>query len=504
MQASALLAFNGLPGDEIAHIDHVSQFTDITTGLDAFEQSFGFFIEHIQTVPGTLKSQVASHNAHIIAHHLSHFLHALSDEHFFLVGHRALIIPFRNIFVEHIFADMLQTVFCCRIGIDHSLDERIAGQTVAAMQTGAGALSQGIEPVDARLSVEIDLDAATHIMGCGPHGDVVLGDIDAYGEALLIDVGEVVACFLGILVRHVKAHMVDAMYLHFLVDGSCHNVARSQRQSLVVFLHERLSVGQTKYAPIAAHGLCNQVGRMCFSRVIQCRGMKLHELHVLHRALGTIYHCFAIARGNHGVGGGVVNSTASAGTHQRHLAEIGVHLLCAGVQHIGTKTFDVGGAPCHLHTQMMLGDDFHGKVVFLDLNVRCVAHRLHQATLYLCTRVVGMVQNSELRVSTLTVQVKVAILLPVKVHSPLHQFGYLLRSVAHHLFHRSLVADIVARNHRVFDVLVKVIYFEVSNRCHTALGKRGVGLIERCLAYHAYFTLMCSCYLKGITHTGNA
>ena len=112
---------------------------------------------------------------------------------------------------------------------------------------------------------------------------------------------------------------------------------------------------------------------------------------------------------------------------------------------------------------MVLRDNLHSEVVFLDVDIRIIAHSLHQSTLNLCTRIVSMVQNAELRVPAFTMQVEVAILLAVKVDTPLHQLLDLLRSHANHLLYSLTIGDIVARNHRVLNVLVEVVYSQVGD-----------------------------------------
>ena len=93
------------------------------------------------------------------------------------------------------------------------------------------------------------------------------------------------------------------MYFHFLIDGSCHDIAGCQAQALVVLLHKFFAVGQSQDASIAAHGLGDEVGRMGFAMMIECRGMELHEFHVLNGCLGAISHGYAVTGGYIGVGG---------------------------------------------------------------------------------------------------------------------------------------------------------------------------------------------------------
>ena len=137
MQTTTLLALYCLTCDEVAHVYHVSKFTDILARLHPLEERLCLFIEQVETVPCTFQSEVTSHDAHIVAHYLSHFLHALRDEHFLLIGQGALVVPLRHMHIEVIFINVCQTVLCSRIGIYHSLDERVACQTVASVKSCA-------------------------------------------------------------------------------------------------------------------------------------------------------------------------------------------------------------------------------------------------------------------------------------------------------------------------------------------------------------------------------
>ena len=130
----------------------------------------------------------------------------------------------------------------------------------------------------------------------------------------------------------------------------------------------------------------------------------------------------------------------------------------------------------------MLCDDFNSKVIFLNLDIGAVAYSLHQSALYLGTCIVGMMQYAEFRVSALAVQVELSVILAIKVDAPLHQFLYLLRSLAHHLLYGGTVGDVVAGYHGIFDVLVEIVEFKVGYRSHTTLCKRGICLVERSLA----------------------
>ena len=138
------------------------------------------------------------------------------------------------------------------------------------------------------------------------------------------------------------------------------------------------------------------------------------------------------------------------------------------------------------HSEVMLGDDLHSEVVLLDDDVRTCAHGLHQSSLDLCTSIVGMMKDAKLRVSALTMEIERTIFLAVEVHPPLHQFANLLWCTAHHLLNGLAVADIVACNHCVLDVLLEIVDSQIGHRGHTTLCERSVSLVEACLADKAY------------------
>jgi len=263
------------------------------------------------------------------------------------------------------------------------------------MQTCARTLAEGIEALDGGLTVKVDLDAAAHIVGCRAHGDVVGGDVDTHGEALLVDVGEVLLRLGRVLMGDVQTDMVQTVDLHLLVDGSCHDVAGGQREAFVVFLHEGLAIGQFQDAAIAAHGLGNEVGGMRLLGVVEHRRVELYEFHVGHCSLGAIDHGDAVAGGDDGIRGGQVDGSATTCTHDGDLRQVGVDLLGDGVEYVGPIALNIRRATSDADAQVMLGDDFDGEVVFLHLDVGTGSYGLHQSALNLGTGIVGMVQDAE-------------------------------------------------------------------------------------------------------------
>ena len=245
---------------------------------------------------------------------------------------------------------MLQRVLCGRLGINHCLNQRVAGQAVTTVQTSARALTKGIQLFYAGLSVQVHLDTTAHIVGGRTNGDIIGSDIDTHRQALLVDIGEVLACLGRILMGHIQTYVIQAVNLHLLIDGTRHDITWCQRQTLVILLHKRLAIRQLQYATITTHSLGNQEGGVRFVRVMQHGGVELYKLHIGHRTLGTIHHSDTVASSNHGVRCGQIHSTATTGTHHGHLCQIGIHLLGIRIQHVGTIAVNVWRTTCNSGT----------------------------------------------------------------------------------------------------------------------------------------------------------
>ena len=149
VKTTALLALDSHTGDEVTHIDHIAELAELLAHLDTLEEILGLFIKQVEAVPGTFQTEVATNDAYVVTHTFAHFLDALGNQYLLLVGQGTLVVPGRNLLVEVVFIYMLNAVLGSSLGINHSFDERVAGKTVATMQTCARALAQGIEAVDA-------------------------------------------------------------------------------------------------------------------------------------------------------------------------------------------------------------------------------------------------------------------------------------------------------------------------------------------------------------------
>ena len=290
------------------------------------------------------------------------------------------------------------------------------------MQSCARALTYGIQPLDARAGIEVNLDASTHIVSSRTNRYIFLCDINADRETLLIDIREVMLGFFGIFMSNVKTNVVYTMYLHLLIYSSRHDITWSQREAFVIFLHEGLASRQSEYATITTHSLSDEVSRMSLAWMIERCRVELHKLHICNRSFSSIDHSHTVTSSDNGIGSSLIHSTASASTHHSNLREVCINLLRLRVQYIGTVALYIVRLSGHLYAKMVLGYHLNGKMVFLYINIGIASHCRHQSTLNLGTRIVGMMQNAKLRVSALTMKVEESILLLVEVNAPLHQF----------------------------------------------------------------------------------
>ena len=235
--------------------------------------------------------------------------------------------------------------------------------------------------------------------------------------------------------------------------------------------------------------------------VVEYSRVELHELHISHRSLGAIDHCNAVARGDDGVRGGKIDGATATCTHDGNLRKIGINLLRLGVEHVCPVALDVGRTAGDALAQMVLGDDLHSKVILLDVDVRILTHSLHQSALNLSSRIIGVMQDAELRMPALTMQVERAVVLLVEVDTPFHELFNLLGSLAHHLLNGLLVGNIVAGNDCIGNVLVEGVDLQVCYRGYAALCKRGVRLVERSLTDHTYAAFVGLRYFQCVAHT---
>ena len=237
--------------------------------------------------------------------------------------------------------------------------------------------------------------------------------------------------------------------------------------------------------------------------MIQGGGVELDELHVLNGSFCAVDHGDAVAGCHEGICGRGVDSTDTSGSHQGHPGQEFVDGSCLGVENVSTVASDVGCPTCHNLSKMVLRYDLDSEVVFKNVDIGILPNLTDEALLNFEAGVVGMVENTEFRVSAFAVEIELAIFLAVEIHTPLKQLADLLRSSFDHFFHGFRVAEPVASYHSIVDVFVEIVHFEVGHRGHTTLSERSVSFIESCLADQSHFCTGTG-NLQREAHTGDA
>ena len=362
------------------------------------------------------------------------------------------------------------------------------------------ALTYRIQTADRGLRIQIHLDTAAHIVRTRGDRDILLGNINADTKALGVDIWEMVLGLLGVFVGDIETDMVKTVDLHLVVNSACHDIAWRKRETWIVFLHKLLAIRQAENTSVTTHRLGDEVSRMRFYRVIQGSWVKLHKLHVFDHTLSAIDHRNTVARSHIRVSSSGINSACAACSHKGNAAEVGVDLARLGIEDIGSIALNVGCAASDTHAEVVLGDDLNGKVIFKHIDIGVVAYRSHESTLDLCAGIVSVVEDTELGVSTFTVEVESAVGLLIKVNAPVDEFLDLLRRLAHDLLNRSRIAEPVARYHGVVDMLLEVIYEHVGYTGNTALCTAGVGFFKGRLAAQCNAILLGASDFERKTH----
>ena len=272
-----------------------------------------------------------------------------------------------------------------------------------------------------------------------------------------------------------------------MVDGTCHDGARGERATFVVLLHELLTVLRAQHRPVAPDGLGDEEGGP-LARMIQGRGVELHELHVLDHPPGAVHHGDAVAGGYLGGGRGGIHAADASRGQQGHFGQEGVDVVRLLVEHVGPVTLDTGRVVRHDLPQVVLRQYLDGEEVLVHIDFGMLAHLPDEALLYLVARVVLVVQDAELRMPAFLVQVEVALFVAIEVHAPFQQLLDLRRSFVHHLFHRRQVAVPVTGNERVLDMFLEIVRV-IGHRGDATLGKRSVRHVERVFTKNGHLAI---------------
>ena len=135
-----------------------------------------------------------------------------------------------------------------------------AGSTEADIMVAAmeRALADGMQVAEIGARVHVGDDAAAGVVRSRHYRDRFARDVDAEFAAAREDGREVLGEEFRRLVRHVEEDAVEAVALHFEVDGAGDDVSRREFGTFVVSRHEARAVGQAQQAALAAQGFGDQ------------------------------------------------------------------------------------------------------------------------------------------------------------------------------------------------------------------------------------------------------
>ncbi len=408
-----------------------------------------FALQQRNAVRGALQPLVGAHDADIVPHEAAQLVPVVRDDHRFVCILHAAVIPARQCRNEQ-----------ARRGLDglrggagkhHAFQQRVARQPVGAVQPGAGDFADGKQARQVGAPGQVGQHAAAGEVRGGHHRNRLLGDVDAQLQAVRQDVRKVLVQELRALVRDVQVHAVQAVALHFIVDGTGHHVARRQFGTRVVLGHETRAagLGRQQQAPaLAAHRFADQERLGMW--VVQARGVKLDEFHVRHAAAGAPGGGNAVAGGGVGVGGVEVHLAGPArGQNGLRRAE-GDDLVGGFVERIQPQAA-LAGQP-----QLGAGDHIDQRVLLEHRDARRGAHHLDQRFLHGRAGGIGDMRNAPGAVAALACQVQL-LALQREGHAQAAQPADGGGGVFHHEACGCQVAQAGTGHQRVFDVRGKAV-----------------------------------------------
>ena len=139
---------------------------------------------------------------------------------------------------------------------------------------------------------------------------------------------------------------------------------------------------------------------------------------------------------------------------------------------------------------MVLSNDFYCKIVLKYLNIWMIFYSFNKRRLDFCTSTIFVVKNTKFRVSALFMKVEIALVVFVKIHTPVYKCFNLLWSIFHHFTHNFLVAYSVARNKRVRYMFLKIVGL-ICHRSNTALRIMSVRFFQFVFTKNGNLTFVC-------------
>ena len=442
-------------------------------------------MEVAQAGGGALEAFVGADNADVIPHEAADFVPVVVNHDEFVHILHPTRAPLRQVEFGSRFA-LAGGFLESAMGQDESLQKRIAGQAIRAMQTGAGHFPNGIKAAQAGFAIEIGLHSAALIVSGRNDRDGLGGDVDAVAETGLVNGGEPAFQKIRRLVRDVEKDALAAAAFHFGVNGPGHNVAGCQLLLRVVVFHEPPALGVEEDSALAPHGLGNKEGLGLGME--KAGGMKLNELHVGDHGPGPPGHGHPVAGRHIRVGGIKINLAASSGGQHDGVAAKRLDLTGGFVENVNPHT-----AILHGVTQLAGCQKIHRHVVFQHGDSRMVGDAVHQGALDFESGRVLKMQHPPFGVAAFFPQIEFALpilAVPlVKVHAQFHQARDAFGSLGDDRADGLLVTEPRSRHQRVADVKIKGILL-ADHASHPALGPRGIRIHRAAFCHQGHGSLL--------------
>ena len=217
VQSDRLLAFARLLYRQIGDGCHVAQFAQLAAWLGVVVQLFRLLPDYRQTLQGAFQTQVGADDADVVGHDVLQLLAVLEYEYHLLSRCRTLEVPVGDTLLKTDLVYRLRRVADCLVGVDECFGERVGRQTVRAVQPRAGTLAEDVQTLDGTLAIAVHRNSAAAVVRSRAYGNHVFRYVDADGQALLVDVREMVARLLGRHVRNVEVDELLAADFQFVV-----------------------------------------------------------------------------------------------------------------------------------------------------------------------------------------------------------------------------------------------------------------------------------------------
>ena len=208
-------------------------------------------------------------------------------------------------------------------------EQRVACETVSAVNTGMRAFTAGIEVRKRGLGVFVNVDAAHEIVLTREYRHRLFCEVEALIEQVLVYHREALFEEVAVLVAYVEVEVGRILLARFEDYRVRYYVTRSKLEALVVVLHEALLVAVEEVCALAAYSLGDEEAFAGSAVVEGCR-VELHVAEVLYLRAHFVCECDTVAGSDRGIGRELVNSADTACCEYHEVAvgsEVGIVLL---------------------------------------------------------------------------------------------------------------------------------------------------------------------------------